>query len=97
LVFEYAAGGSLEEYLHKHRHSSFNEAATISEDIAIQLMIELANGLVQTHKLDIAHGDIKADNILLMSKPKRMAGNRDDALIKYADFGGACFDVFASG
>jgi serine/threonine protein kinase len=91
LVYEYAPGGSLEAFLHKHRHTEVNSPATISEDVAIRIMLGLANGLVQIHGQNIAHGDIQNQNtnVLLMGDPMTWDLKSPDPLVKYSDFGNA--------
>lgn len=72
LVLEYAAGGSLEEWI------LCREDDRPAQD-KFQLIAGVVRGLAQAHENGIAHRDLKPANILL-------TGGRD-ALPKIADFG----------
>jgi serine/threonine protein kinase len=94
LVLEFAPGGTLEEFFDKHRELNPVAPYTqtiiepISQDVAIRIMRELAQGLMQIHGghgARILHGDIHEGNIFLMGGPETWSSN--DPLVKYADFG----------
>jgi formylglycine-generating enzyme required for sulfatase activity/serine/threonine protein kinase len=64
LVMEYASGGSLAEKLAQTREQ--NQLIPIDE--AIQIAIEVAQGLSALHALDAVHRDLKPSNILFDQK-----------------------------
>jgi serine/threonine protein kinase len=80
LVLEFAPGGRLREFMENH-------GGNVELKVAIRIMRELAEGLIQIHGKGVIHGDIKGRNILLMGDPTTW--NSKDPLIKYADFGEA--------
>jgi serine/threonine protein kinase len=95
LVLEYAAGGTLIDFLNKHRKvenqypnglpKSWVTTEPISPEVAIRIMREMAQGLKQIHGKGVLHRDILGRNILLMGEPDEWTSR--DPLIKYADFG----------
>jgi serine/threonine protein kinase len=77
LVLEFAGGRTLYGFYFKHD--------TLPPPVAIQIMRELAQGLIQIHGKGVTHGDIKLRNLLLMGDP--LIWNSETPLVKYADFG----------
>jgi len=74
IVMEYCSGGSLDKLL-------FDERKTISNELKIQWVNEVALGMCHLHKYNIVHRDLAARNILL-SHP-----NPIEAHLKITDFG----------
>lgn len=64
LEMEYAPGGSLAERLDHARKQN----ASIPIDEALQIALDIANGLSALHSRDIVHRDIKPNNILFDDK-----------------------------
>jgi serine/threonine protein kinase len=84
LVLEYAAGGDFYELF---------DHIDLPQKVAIRIMRELAQGLIQIHGQGVYHGDIKGDNILIMGDP--LIWESETPLVKYADFGVSSFKIEA--
>src|SRR3982751_360326 len=67
IVSEYAPGGSLQEWLHKHG----GRAPSI--EAAVEMATEILDGLEYLHEQRIIHRDLKPDNILLQRETPRLA------------------------
>ena len=76
IVFEYAAGGDLLDYITK--------VVKLDEADARRLMVILVETLKYIHHSNVVHCDLKPDNILLRSE-------EDVADVIITDFGFACF------
>lgn len=77
IVMEYVPGTTLKDLIHKRG------ALLLSE--AIDIMIQLINGVKEAHKNGIIHRDLKPQNILIT----------DSGVLKIADFGIAMVQAFA--
>ncbi|KAI9761607.1 MAG: hypothetical protein M1840_001747 [Geoglossum simile] len=55
--------------------------------VKVDLCLDIANGLLALHSCDIAHGDVKPDNILVFPRP----GSQDAYMAKLTDFGHSVF------
>lgn len=75
IVLEYARGGSLTNYLHRH--------IRVNEEIGKKFIERLLKGISHMHNNKCVHRDIKLDNILLTSP-------YDILSIKISDFGLSC-------
>uniref|UniRef100_A0A6C0BMB7 Protein kinase domain-containing protein n=1 Tax=viral metagenome TaxID=1070528 RepID=A0A6C0BMB7_9ZZZZ len=53
-----------------------------SDDLVFQMIDQMIQGLIQIHQVDVAHRDIKYDNIMIRLHPLN---------VKYIDFGYACY------
>ena len=73
LILEYAENGSLFDYIKCENGGGF------PEPIARYLFLQVINGLEALHNANLAHGDLKTENILLQS----------DWKVKICDFGNA--------
>ena len=80
LLFEYLGGGSLDDFIDKHRHTwrylDPHEYFTAVEDITRQTL----EGLRYIHANNIVHRDIKPENIM----------RTEDGDVKLIDFGIGC-------
>ena len=61
LIMEYCGGGSLSDFI--------KFQGQLSEFTACSVMQSLMNGISECHSMNVIHGDVKPDNILLTSKP----------------------------
>ncbi|CAL3969565.1 unnamed protein product [Diplocarpon coronariae] len=77
LVAEFAARGTLKDYLAKNR-------ASVAEKIGF--CTGVANGLATLHGCGIANGDVKLENTLVYSD------TRDRLIVKLSDFGHSILD-----
>ena len=77
LVLEFASNGSLEGYFNNYVKQQNKKYASLPQNIVIKYLRQLLNGLKYLHGYNIAHRDIKPDNILL----------DENNNIKIADFG----------
>lgn len=71
LIMEYCSGGDLSRFIHSRR--------VLSEETARRFLQQLALALHFLHVNDIAHMDLKPQNLLLSS--------RENPILKLADFG----------
>ncbi|KAL2608694.1 hypothetical protein R1flu_027267 [Riccia fluitans] len=71
VVVEYLAGGTLKDYLIRHRRRK------LPFKVVIQLALDLSRGLEYLHSMKIVHRDVKSENMLLDTKRN----------VKIADFG----------
>ena len=62
LVFEYAAGGDLFEYVSKSKSGHLNEAE------ARHIFRQILSAVAYAHNHNICHGDLKLENILLANR-----------------------------
>lgn len=69
------------EYLENYKDIS-KIINTIYPELFCKIVTNMCNGLKLIHSLNIAHNDIKPENIMVNNQ-----GN-----IKYIDFGGSCFN-----
>ncbi|XP_055084756.1 serine/threonine-protein kinase 33-like [Periophthalmus magnuspinnatus] len=76
LALELCAGGDLKQLLKKKRF--------LTEDEARPIICALAEVVVYLHRRDIAHRDLKLENILLKNP---VEDNNTPIIIKVADFG----------
>jgi serine/threonine protein kinase len=90
LIVERAKYGSLAEYLSRQEglnvgsmadHVAQDSALTLAEKLNI--CGDIIAGLVALHITDVAHGDVKSDNVLLFENP----GKSQRYLAKLSDFG----------
>ena len=58
--------------------------ALFTPPVVAKIVIQLLEGLVFLHRMNIVHRDIKSDNILLS---KKMTEDDTDPVVKIADFG----------
>jgi serine/threonine protein kinase len=96
LVLEYSAGGTLIDFLNKHRKvetldmfdypNSWTTTYPISRDLAIRIMSELVHGLKKIHGAGVIHKDIHDGNILFMGDPETWDLHGDDPFVKFADY-----------
>ena len=54
---------------------------------AIDALAQVADALDHIHKSGIVHGDVKAENILLVAEPPGVTGTRRRRLVRLLDFG----------
>lgn len=81
LILEYCAGGSLRAALSRARR----QGQRCPPEQALDLALQLAEGLAAAHRLDLTHRDLKPENILFATyAPRPFAGS---ARVKLADFG----------
>lgn len=78
LILDLVAGGEMFDHL--------VEQGAYSEADAARLIREVASSLYFIHGLNLTHGDLKPENLMLSSK------NPSDAVIKLVDFGCAYVD-----
>ncbi|BBN18839.1 protein MpMAPKKK21 [Marchantia polymorpha subsp. ruderalis] len=71
VVVEYLAGGTLKDFLIRHRRRK------LAFRVVIQLALDLSRGLEYLHSMKIVHRDVKSENMLLDTKRN----------VKIADFG----------
>lgn len=81
VILDLVSGGELFDHL--------VEQGAYSEADAARLIREIASSLLFIHGLNLTHGDLKPENLMLSSK------NPSDAVIKLVDFG--CAQVLATG
>eukprot|EP00943_MAST-04B_sp_MAST-4B-sp1_P003078 g3078.t1 len=62
VIMEYAANGSLREYLDKHKSNP------LSKDLVCSLITDIAEGMKYMYTHRVEHRDLKADNVLLDEK-----------------------------
>jgi serine/threonine protein kinase len=62
LIFEYAGGGDLKQYLEWRKSSSHG---SVTEEEASDIFRAIVDGVSYCHKKNIVHRDLKLDNILL--------------------------------
>lgn len=89
IVSEYAPGGSLQEWLHKHG----GQAPSI--EAAIEMTKEILDGLEHLHEQQIIHRDLKPDNILLQRETPRLADFGIARVIKTDSYSKAVSGTFA--
>ena len=64
--------------------SSFLEEGMLTEDMAIDIMIQIASAMCYLHDMKVAHRDLKPDNVILTS----MGGSATECVhVKILDFG----------
>ena len=80
LVMELMKGGELFEYITRKQHFTEQEAS--------QIMSQICHAVQYCHRRNIAHRDVKPENLLLKSKVE----TTDDLVVKLADFGFAKVD-----
>ncbi|KAA6387066.1 MAG: putative AUR protein kinase [Streblomastix strix] len=73
LVIEYFKNGDLRKYINSMR----SMGAEINDDKALKIIYQLSDAVYQIHLINIIHGDIKPENILLTQ----------DYKVKLTDFG----------
>jgi class 3 adenylate cyclase len=81
LVMEFVDGRSLGKLL--------EERGRLSEQLALQIMADVARALVSAHERGIVHRDIKPDNILLIKNDKEAEEAHAEGVprVKLTDFG----------
>ena len=72
LVFEYAGGGDLKQYLEARRTSS---DGPVTEEEACDMFRAIVDGVSYCHKKNIVHRDLKLDNILLTTESSNSGDN----------------------
>src|SRR6266542_1449892 len=77
MVFEYLAGGSLEERL--------AHGVAISDDEAARIVSDVAAGLAHAHARGVVHRDLKPGNILFDSEARSKIADFGIAVIQAAD------------
>ncbi|GAW14646.1 hypothetical protein ANO14919_040490 [Xylariales sp. No.14919] len=82
LGMEHASHGSLEYFI---RNPWYGLTDVEFQQIRRHITIDIALGLHAVHKAGFAHGDLKPDNILIMSHP----GESRRVIVKLTDFGGS--------
>ena len=82
LVFEYLETGSLTHYLHEVRQSALDASSATS------IAIDTCLALVYLHRKQIAHLDVKSDNVFLDAYLRAKLG--DMGLARKID----CFQVY---
>nr|GMD58692.1 serine/threonine receptor-like kinase NFP [Ipomoea batatas] len=78
LVYEYVENGSLDKWLFTKPSSSTSAAAILTWNQRLQIALDVANALQYLHEHtqpSIAHGDIRASNILLDSRFRAKIAN----------------------
>ncbi|KAK5747442.1 hypothetical protein LTR17_000083 [Elasticomyces elasticus] len=80
LILEYAEGGTLQDFLDKHRDLTRGRRENFA--------MEVARGLQILHKCGIVHGDLKPANVLVCR-----SSHTGPWVAKLADFGGSVLDV----
>lgn len=81
VLCEYCDGGSLVNYLVKHK-------CKLTDDQIVECMLQVCSGLEHMHSLGIAHRDIKVENILVSTGK----ANDEGPVFKLGDFGSATRD-----
>ncbi|XP_019195089.1 PREDICTED: serine/threonine receptor-like kinase NFP [Ipomoea nil] len=99
LVYEYVENGSLDKWLFTKPSSSTSAAATLTWNQRLQIALDVANALQYLHEHtqpSIAHGDIRASNILLDSRFRAKIANFSTAKHAASELA-VKSDVFAFG
>lgn len=81
LVMEYASLGSAQSFL-RQQNRSLEEK--------VQLMSDIASGLHVLHRCEIIHGDVKLENVLIMSDSQHKFN------AKLSDFGFCCSEALGN-
>ena len=77
LIMSYESGGSLQETLFPRRSGGASWPATMLD--RLRVLKEVATGLYHLHAVNLVHGDLKLENVLLASGT--------DLRVRLADFG----------
>lgn len=86
VVMEYMDGGSFESWLLDHPTGSMSALR-----VAVQVLIQVCEGLMHLHESEIVHRDLKPANILLAGVAINSDGTRYPKQVRIADFGLAAF------
>ena len=76
LVFEYAGGGDLKEYLESRKLSA---QGPLTEREACDIFGKIVNAVSYCHKKNIVHRDLKLANILIQEQPKPQRRSRSSS------------------
>lgn len=82
LVLEYCDKGSLAKAVKKGLLNQANSTEPLLDHVLLS-SLDVANAMNYLHSMDITHGDLKADNVLL----KRATSDRRGFFCKVSDFG----------
>ena len=85
VLCEYCNGGSLVDYIMRH-------SCKLSERKIINCMVQICEGLKHMHSLNIAHRDLKVENIFVSTSTTAGNDTDENAIFKLGDFGSATKD-----